>query len=134
MHPFLFLNLYWPMNCILMIFRSLLLMFVKQKHLSPFPLDSFQYNILQNHIQCHTNPYLETHKSKINPSNVYTVNSILYTLIMVLKFTDNLNLLSQYLCLYISINCFSMLPPFSVLDVMRRDVIRVSSEITFPDP
>ena len=36
---------------------------------------SFKYHILQNHI--HKNPYLEAHKPKINPSNTYTVNSII---------------------------------------------------------
>ena len=32
----------------------------------------FQYHILQNHI--HTNPYLEAHKPKINPSNAYMLS------------------------------------------------------------
>ena len=40
---------------------------------------SFQYHILQNHI--HTNPYLEAHKPKINPSNVYAVNSNIDTML-----------------------------------------------------
>ena len=54
----------------------------KKKLKLPFSLNfliklqfSFQYHIFQNHI--HTNPYLETHKSKLKPSNVYTVNSII---------------------------------------------------------